>query len=209
MKKTIFVYIFLVIFMLLFRSVGFEVAFYFSAIITAIIFYFYYLFTGAYTSSQRLNEILHEAGKMHTVEQRRYLGPDGLDLENSFCSVTIDAKSKICYIIEKPFLQAEGYNTCKIKNSYKSPDLWAAIIEVFEERTRYENLIQLALMFDVDYIETFTMHEPIIQTVEESEPHIEANPTMPVLKTDIPEPTPEKIDKEPEISYNDEREVDL
>ncbi|MCM1003292.1 MAG: hypothetical protein NC408_03005 [Candidatus Gastranaerophilales bacterium] len=199
MKKTIFVYIFIFIFMLLFRSVGFEVAFYFSAIITAIIFYFYYLFTGAYTSSQKLNEILQEAGKMHIVEQRRYIGPDGLDLENSFCSVRIDTKSKICYIKEKPLFQADGYYTCKIKNSYKTPDFWGAIIDVFEERTRYEHLIQLALMFDVDYIETFTICEP----------HKEDNPTMPVLKTDIPQPTSEKIDKVSEIDYNDEREVDL
>ncbi len=54
-------------------------------------------------------------------------------------------------------------------------------------------------MFDVDYIETFTICEL----------HIEDHPTMPVLKTDMPQQTPEKIDKEPEIDYNDEREVDL
>lgn len=118
--------------------------------------------------------------------------PSGLVLKNEFCIVKFDPRYGVCYIKEKPSSDTnKGYQQYKIRRSYKSQDLWLAIIDMFEERTKCEHILELCGLIGVKYLPDYTLLD-VQQQVEN-----------PVLKKETPK------SNEPELKCKNEREVDL
>lgn len=153
-----------------------------------------------FKSTSILFDQLNEQIRLDNIQNSGYyyISPSGTRLESNFCIVEIVPSKSVCYIIEKQLPYSDGYQCMEIKNSYKTNDLYAAIMEVFTPEMQYDLLKKLCQLYEVDYLETYVATEPKLEEKESM--------TMPVLKVEMDEP---ELDKEPDIGYNDEREVDL
>lgn len=164
-----------------------------------------------YVSFQRASSLFNqfnEQVRLNNLQTGGYyfMSPNGTKLESNFCIVEIIPSKSVCYIIEKQLPYSDGYQCMEIKNSYKTNDLYSAIMEVFTPEMQYDLLKELCQLYEVDYLETYVAVEPKLEEKQEEVPAEEETMSMPVLKVEIDEP---ELDKEPDISYNDEREVDL
>lgn len=199
--------IFLLSFLTLFRFVGVQGALYFSIALTIIFIRCYLSFVGV----TRFLNTLNPQTAVRIEYKNRFISPNGEKLESDFCVVMFEPSLSACFIVEKELPYSDGYRYMRIKNSYKTPDLYGAIFDIFMPTTDYDILKKLCDLYGVSYKEEFRASEKVVASVQEEVkekpvPPVEEQ-TMPILKVDFEE-TP-KVENDYDIKYNDEREVDL
>ncbi len=201
--------IFVLTFLALFRFVGVQIALFFSVVLAMTFIRCYITFVGA----SRFINSLNSQTAVRFGHKNRLISYSGEILESEFCIVRFEPSLSACFIVEKELPNTDGCRYMRIKNSNKTPDLYDAIFDVFMPNTNYDTLKSLCELYGVSYQEEFRISDKVVSVPQEEEkekekpvPPVE-EPTMPVLKVDLDEP--QKVEKEPETKYNDEREVDL
>lgn len=135
----------------------------------------------------------------------RLMTRDGISYENDYCLVKIEPTRNRCIVKEKISYNNTGYWTFLIRDSYKTGDFYGAIGDLFDKNTKYEHLVALCRLHDIQYVEKF------VQTPLSAPPPMpkEEIPVPPVLEAEEEPIKIEVKEEEVKIERNDERSVDL
>lgn len=164
-------------------------------------------YRGRVLNPQALDELEEQAVDLSSLSTKSIPNM----FENEYCLVKLSEKGVIC-AKEKISNRSDGYCMFMIAKSYRTSEIWDAFYDLFDNITKYQDLLSLCHLLNINYEESFIEYEkPKIN--QEAKKDLEAEPTkaenepsMPVLK--ISQETVE-TDTEPEIKYNNDREVDI